>query len=112
MNTLISYIKDAFAFLKNIVTRVINGILNFAKHVVAWFKNLNLNPQKDIPFVLRNKEVFKEQLANAPVKNVGIFAGVYNQDTDTISHIEYKEADQLDSQTRQVLGDEELVVLN
>lgn len=43
---------------------------------------------------------------------MGIFAGVYNQDTDTISHIEYKEADQLDSQTRQVLGDEELVVLN
>ena len=50
-------------------------------------------------------------LQKAPVKDVGIFKGVYNEETDEITHNEYIEADALDQKTQQVLGKEELVVL-
>jgi hypothetical protein len=45
-------------------------------------------------------------------KNVGIIQGVYNEVTDEITHAEYIEADGLDNQTRDILGNEKLVVLN
>lgn len=111
MEQLIILIEKAFEFIKNIFWRVVNGILNFAKEVVGWFKSLNLKIGQDIPF-LTQKENFKKALKGAPVKNVGIFEGVYNEVSDEITHVEYIAADALDAQTRNVLGDEELVVLN
>lgn len=111
MDKFIELIIRAFEFLKNVISRVVNGILNFAKEVVGWFKSLNLKLGQDIPFIAK-KDLFKKALKNAPVKDVGIFEGVYNEVSDEITHAEYIEADNLDAQTRQVLGQEELVVLN
>lgn len=111
MDKLLELIKKAFEYIKNIIRRVINGILNFAKEVVARFKSLGLTQGQDIPFVA-NKEVFKNALKTAPVKKVGIFEGVYNEVSDEITFAEYVEADSLDAQTRNVLGQEELVVLS
>ena len=51
-------------------------------------------------------------LGRAPKKNVGIFQGVYNDQTDEIEHAEYIDADNIDSKTKDVLGRESLVVLN
>ena len=48
---LIEAIKGAFRYIVNLVRKVINGVLNFVKDVVNWFRRLNLNPQKDTPFV-------------------------------------------------------------
>jgi hypothetical protein len=122
MEELIQLIKNAFQYIKNLIRKIVDGILNFAKHVVGWFKSLNLIQGQDIPF-LANKEQFKETLKKAPVKhagifttetekNVGIIQGVYNEVTDEITHAEYIEADGLDNQTRDILGNEKLVVLN
>ena len=111
MEELIQLIKSAFQYIKNLIRKIVDGILNFTKHVVGWFKSLNLLPGQDVPFVA-NKEQFKAALKSAPVKDVGIFKGVYNEVTDEITHAEYIEADSLDKQTREVLGNEELVVLS
>jgi len=110
---IINLILKALQWIKNVVSKIIIGVLRFATHVVNWFKNLNLDQHKDIPFIANsNSAEFKEMLKNAPVRNVGIFQGVYDEETDRISHCEYLAADSIDDQTRQVLGDEKLVVLN
>lgn len=111
MDEVLELIRRAFAYIKNIIRRVINGILNFARDVIAKFKSWALKQGQDVPFIA-NKEAFKQALKQAPVKNVGLFEGVYNEESDEITHAEYIEADNLDAQTRQVLGQEELVVLN
>ena len=97
--------------LRDIFCYVIQGILNFVQHVVNWFKNLNLNPHEDVPFIA-NDEAFKEKLRNAPRKNVGIFEGVYNEEADEITNCRYLDADSMDAKTRETLGNESLVVLS
>ncbi|MCQ2225614.1 MAG: hypothetical protein MJZ14_07830 [Paludibacteraceae bacterium] len=105
-------IRKAVAWIKNVVKRIINGVLNFFSHVVSWFRSLKLNPQTDIPFVINAKDPqFREMLKNAPMKDVGLFKGVYNEQTETITHHEYIAADSCDAQTNQVIGNEALVVL-
>lgn len=108
---IISLIKNAFRFIRNLVKVIISGVFNFARNVVAWFKKINLDKEEDTLF-MANASMFKEMLKTAPTKNVGIFQGVYNEETDEITHNQYLEADELDAKTREVLGDEPLVVLN
>ena len=112
-NQILNVIIQAFQWLKSFVKKVINGVLNFVKNVVGWFKKLNLNPNTQTPFIANaNKPELKEMLNNAPVKNVGIFEGVYNEETDEIEHAQLLEADAVDQQIYQTLGNEPLVVLN
>lgn len=110
IDEIIELIQRAIQFIKNIIRRVINGILNFVRDIVNKFKSWNLKQNVDIPFIA-DKEQFKAKLHSAPVKNAGIFQGVYNEATDEITHAEIIEADALDEQTRRTLGKEELVVL-
>ena len=109
--SIINAIKAAFRYIVNLVRKVINGILNFAKEVVDWFKSLRLNPQEDTPFIANASE-FKEMLKTAPKKDVGIFEGVYNEETDEITANRYLDADEVDQKTKNVLGNESLVVLS
>ena len=51
-------------------------------------------------------------LKTAPKKNVGIFEGVYNEETDEITANRYLDADRLDAKTKEVLEREPLVVLS
>lgn len=111
MNRIVEYIKRAFAFIKKIFRRIINGIINFLKDVVSWFKSLLLVQQRDIPFVADANQ-FKDMLKSAPVKKVGIFEGVYNLDTDEITYNQEIDADGVDAKTREILENEPLVVLN
>ncbi|MDD6670121.1 MAG: hypothetical protein PUE54_10855 [Bacteroidales bacterium] len=111
MEQLIELIKLACSYIKVLFTKIINGCLNFFKNVVGWFKSLQLQQGRDVPFIAKPNQ-FKEMLKKAPVKNVGIFQGVYNEETDEITHNEYIEADELDEKTRQILGNEEIVILS
>lgn len=109
------WLKNAFSqvltWFKNIVRKVINGVLEFAQQVVGYFRNLNLKPQIHVPF-MANLDSFKQELKNVPVKKVGIFQGVFNEQTNEFEHINQVEADSLDQKTKEVLGREELVVLS
>ena len=116
-----SAILSALRWIKEFFRKVINGILNFARDIVAWYRGRSLKQGKDIPFILR-ADSFKELIKNAPVKDVGIFSneqknvsvmsGIYNEEIDEITDNQIIEADSLDAKTREVLGNEEIVVLN
>ena len=108
---IIEAIKSAFRWLTNIIITIIRGVLSFAREVVGWFKRQFLDPETDVPF-LADVNKFKEQLHNAPVRNVGIFEGVYDEETDEIKACRCLDADEIDADTKKVLGDEELVVLS
>lgn len=108
---LIDLIKGAINYIKNLVKKIITGIFNFIAHCVNWFKSLSLNKNKDVPFIA-NPEQFKEMLRNAPVKNVGIFEGVFDEELNEITYNQNVEADALDEQTLKTLGQEAIVVLN
>lgn len=111
INSLVAAIKAAFRWLKNIVRKVIHGILNFATEVVNWFKSLFLDKNKHTPFIA-DAEQFKDMLKTAPTRNVGIFEGVYDEEADEIIANRYLEADKVDQKTKEVLGNESLVVLS
>jgi len=110
MDKILGYIRRAFAFIKKIIREVIVGLINFFEHVLNWFKSLMLVQEKHVPF-LANANQLKEMLGTAPKKNVGIFKGVYDLQADDITYNEYNDADGIDSKTRQVLGNEPIVVL-
>lgn len=113
LDSVISWIKGAIAHIKNLVKRFIEGCLQFFKDVVTWFKSLKLVQGVDIPFIANaNSKEFQQMLNQAPVKNVGIFQGVYNEETGEITHHEYIEADSVDEQTYETLKGEPIVVLS
>ena len=111
INSLVAAIKAAFRWITKIVRNIIRGILNFFTEVVDWFRSLSLDKEKDTPFIA-DAEQFKDMLKTAPKKNVGIFEGVYDEEADEIVHQRYLEADELDAKTKEVLGNEPLVVLS
>ena len=105
------FILDCVRALRNWVVEVIQGVISWLQNVVGWFKKLNLNPKKHTPFITKGGEL-RKMLEQAPVKNAGIFKGVYDQQTDEIVHSEEICADGLDRETREALGNDKLVVLN
>ena len=104
-------IQRAISWIKKVFQFVINGIFNFLAHCVNWFKSLRLDKNRHVPFVANGNQ-FKEMLQKAPTKNVGIFEGVYDEATDEIVENRFIEADALEPKTREVLGNEDLVVLS
>ena len=108
---IIDAISDLFDLIGEVISYIIDGVLSLWNHVTAYFKGLKLRKGRDIPFIA-NQEKLKDIIHQAPVKNVGIFEGTYNEDTDKIENYRMVEADELDPQLKNVLGKEKLVVLN
>lgn len=94
----------------NISIKAIDGCTNFSD-IVGWFKSLKLDKEKDIPFIA-DPNVFKGILKFEQKKNVALFIGVYDENSDKIIHSQIIEADELDQKTLEVLGTEKLVVLS
>lgn len=109
------YIFDAigslFEKIGDLIADFIDGILTLAEYVVDYFKGLKLRPDRDIPFIADEVQL-ADLIHRAPVKKVGIFEGVYNEDTNEIEHYRAIEADMMDSSLKKVLGNEPLVVLS
>lgn len=49
-NILVAAIQAAFRFIVNLVRWVIDGVLNFAREVVEWFKKFPLSSPKRCSF--------------------------------------------------------------
>ena len=107
---LIKLIFDAISRLISFVVKIIEGVLNFVKHIKEWFQSLRLSSGVDIPFIAR-KDALRDMIKSAPVKDVGIFCGVYNESKDEITAAQDIQADSLDRQTQDLLKGEPLVVL-
>lgn len=110
LNGIIEAFKAFMEKVKGIVEKIITKIINFKNQVVDWFRNLPLIKGRHIPFI-SNKQEFKEMLKNAPVVEVGIFEGVYDEKTDEITDLRYIGAEEYDEKTESLLENEDLVVL-
>lgn len=107
-------IKKLFNSIVNFVKKVLNRVLIFLHDVVDFFKKLNLNPERDTPFII-DAGILGDQIKNAPKVDVGLFKGVYCEDTNTITHYEVMDASKkgVDSQTEEIMqqSEEGIVVL-
>lgn len=104
-------IGSLFDMIGDLVAWIIDGIFSFAEYVVDYFKGLKLRKGRDVPFIADENKI-ADLIHKAPTKNVGIFEGVFNEDTNEIEHYRAIEADEMDSSLKTVLGNEKLVVLN
>lgn len=95
---------------KEISVKTIEGKVNF-QDIVAWFKSLSLDKNKDVPFIAKATEL-KDMLNYETKKNAALFVGVFNEEKNEIIHAQIIEADSFDDQTLEVLGNEAIVVLN
>lgn len=103
-------INDQAKIFWTSVKRLIVFIVNFITHVLDYFKRLFLHAERHKPFIA-NLSKIKAEFKDAPVKNCGIFEGVYDEVTDDIIHKLIIESDSLDTKTREILGNNKLVVL-
>ena len=123
IKTFLNPIKEALmAFIekvKGIVKKIIAKIVDFKNQVVGWIKQHPLIKGKEVPFLM-NKKGFGQMLKDAPTvhipdlfgeEEVGLFEGIYDELADEITDLRYIAADEYDEKTKQVLGNEELVVL-
>ncbi len=111
VDNILDLIAKAIEYVVDFIIEIIDGIINFWNDIVNYFKKLNLvrNPKKDI-FILDGKK-FGEMLHGAPVKDFGIYGGVFNEETNEIEHGKYIGADGLDEQTKNVLGEKGIAIL-
>lgn len=101
----VSYRKKGGNSKGELCPQVINRELSFQSDVVAYFKNLHLNPKKDTPFISSGKSLIKDY-SNVSMKNpdLTLLLGVYHEDTNTISDYKLIEATSFDNQTIDVLA--------
>lgn len=108
-NTIVSFVKKIFNWIKR---KILNGILNFFDNILSFFIGGYLKRGRDIPFVAdANSDIMREAFGSGSTKNVGIFQGVFNDETNEITKCEYIEADNMDNQARNLISDKSLVVL-
>lgn len=94
----------------------LDGVLNFDA-IVSFFKTLNMNQNENIPFVVRegSREFTKYSGGRAFPKHkegyVSIFVGVFNEHKQEITNYKVIYAKGMDARTKEVFGDEHLVVL-
>lgn len=110
-----NWLKNAAKSFWNGVKRLWRAVVDFVANVYTYFKNLRLIRGKHKPFIgqLDMLDKLKDGINNAPERPVGgIFEGVYNQETNEIEHFQIIESNHLDAKTKEILGNDPLVVLS
>lgn len=96
---------------KGFEVSTIEGESNF-NDILAWFKTQNLDPKRHTPFIadfLPMKDMIGDNVTQI-TKPCAIIVGFIDEQADTITSI-IIESDALDAKTKEVFGDEKLVVL-
>ena len=96
---------------KGFEVSTIEGESNF-NDILAWFKTQNLDPKRHTPFIANLIEL-KDAFTGVDVKvskPCAIIVGFIDEQADSITSI-IIESDALDAKTKEVFGDEKLVVL-
>ncbi|MDE5880169.1 MAG: hypothetical protein K2H60_00430 [Muribaculaceae bacterium] len=104
---IVNFFKSAW----NAIKKFFVAIFNFAREVVNYFRNKYLNPNKHKPFIGDLNKILKENLKKAPERDAGIFRGVYNTQTDEIEDLTAVSANSLDRETKNIMGNDPLVLL-
>ena len=103
--------KEIEIFYWNSIKRLWRVVVNFLTDVVYYFKGLFLHREHHKPFIADLSKL-KADIKDAPFKSCGIFEGVYDEVLDEIIHTRLVESNSLDSKTREILGNDKLVVLS
>lgn len=113
METLFELVSTAFAAIKRFIIKTVQGVLNWAKHIVDWFKVRVLGLSQNA--VVFKNEKMRELIDNARKVDVGLRKGVtkciYDEELNEIVAHEVTNADEIDEQTRAMLGNDGMVVL-
>ena len=90
----------------------IKGLVNLAKHVVAYFRGLKLRKGRDVPFIAKS-DALKDAIHNAREVHVGgIFEGTLNEDTDEIENLKEVYGDGLSKDVKDAMKSDPLIVLS
>lgn len=90
----------------------VQGLVNLAKHVVAYFRGLKLRKGHDVPFIAKSDKL-KEAIHNAREVHVGgIFEGTLNEDTDEIENLREVYGDGLSKDIKDAMKSDPLIVLS
>ena len=105
----IIYILAAVGAATVFATLVV-AIVQFYPHIFNWLKQRMQNMSVQHAFV-----GLKEKLQKAPVRNVGLkkslIQGIYDESTDSLTDAQEIRYEDLDRKTKEVLGNESLVIL-
>lgn len=95
-----------------LVSETLDGVLHFPD-IVAFFQGLKLEKGRHIPFMAQGTGLLKFGRIDIPEKEgyIPIFLGVYDEVTECIISHRLIYATEIDARTKEVLGDEQLIVL-
>ena len=97
--------------------KTIDGTLNF-DDIVGYFKSKDLVQGRDIPFMSKDgasEQFFKKTHKKFPEGKDGyitLVLGVYDESVDNIKYAQILYVKHLDEKTKEIFGEEELVVLS
>ena len=107
-NTLVDWICN----ILNWFVEKVKGLINLAKHVVAYFRGLKLRKGRDVPFIAKS-DALKDAIHNAREVHVGgIFEGTLNEDTDEIENLKEVYGDGLSKDIKDAMKSDPLIVLS
>lgn len=113
IQTVSNAISNFFRKIGRALKRFFTKLIELIAHIREYFRNLRLDPTEDSPFVVDAGKMH-ELFEGSPKVNLGIFEGVYNEETNSITHHRLIEAEKLDDKTQDLLSrtDNGLVVLS
>ena len=109
LNGIIEAFKAFMEKVKGVVKTIFTRTVDFKNQIVGWFKNQIIKGMQIL--FITNRPDFKTMLQHAPTATVFLFAGVYDEQTDESTNLQYIAANQYDKMTAELLNKEELVVL-
>ena len=112
MQKIFNALVDWICNVLNWFVEKVKGLINLAKHVVAYFRGLKLRKGHDVPFIAKSDKL-KEAIHNAREVHVGgIFEGTLNEDTDEIENLKEVYGDGLSKDIKDAMKSDPLIVLS
>lgn len=112
MQKIFNALVDWICNILNWFVEKVKGLINLAKHVVAYFRGLKLRKGRDVPFIAKS-DALKDAIHNARKVHVGgIFEGTLNEDTDEIENLKEVYGDGLSKDIKDAMKSDPLIVLS
>ena len=112
MQKIFNALVDWICNILNWFVEKVKGLINLAKHVVAYFRGLKLRKGRDVPFIAKS-DALKDAIHNDRKVHVGgIFEGTLNEDTDEIENLKEVYGDGLSKDIKDAMKSDPLIVLS
>lgn len=97
-----------------LITVILETLVNFFQDVVEYFKQLSMERNVHVPFMMKTDEsnTVLGDLIPDELKGEGILEGVYNKNTDTLESLRYVGGKGLGADVNEAFQDESVIVFN